>query len=411
MNRPGYYERNTAVFSENLEPSLREKHIQEDQKRMEALIPKIARALPFPKDLPPQATPSEYLQGALKQFIDNVALQYAAAYARQIYHGATSTSNILIDGRFLDFGTAAAVPGYRKIRFIPSDGANGETSNLKSDLIFELLKELRKELPDRLKSGVPSEEVAGQLLDDLFTLHLQEQFLILAGTPKELAPEALSTRDGQEFAKRLINIAQDGNDKIIDGMGDDNPSGTYNLGQVLQSLIKKDVSPPSPMKPADWESLSIQFSKYHNVLTTIAIQHGIAPTTLSRAIEIGVRARNSTMNELRGQNSMWTLLRSQSLRFSSGKDKFAVQNLIDETVERNVHEFKTAPYNIEVATRDDITNGKVTHRILDLKTGHEEIVQSELPGFRAAQKETNRQTPKLRRHLKFIASCVRLLFL
>ena len=163
MNRPGYYERNTAVFSENLEPSLREKHIQEDQKRMEALIPKIARALPFPKDLPPQATPSEYLQGALKQFIDNVALQYAAAYARQIYHGATSTSNILIDGRFLDFGTAAAVPGYRKIRFIPSDGANGETSNLKSDLIFELLKELRKELPDRLKSGVPSEEVAGLL--------------------------------------------------------------------------------------------------------------------------------------------------------------------------------------------------------------------------------------------------------
>ncbi len=55
---------------------------------------------------------SASLDDALNILIDRLACQIAASRVKGIPHGSLTSSNISVDGRFLDFGTITAVPDF-----------------------------------------------------------------------------------------------------------------------------------------------------------------------------------------------------------------------------------------------------------------------------------------------------------
>lgn len=54
------------------------------------------------------------LNTGLRAMAERFAAQVATSFAKRIYHGGLSPSNIALDGKFIDFGTMTTVPAYRR---------------------------------------------------------------------------------------------------------------------------------------------------------------------------------------------------------------------------------------------------------------------------------------------------------
>ena len=393
MVRLAYYERNTGVF-ENMEEALRNYHIQGDQARMEAVIKKFTASLPLPQNLKSGSTLPEYLRAAFFQLVENVALQYASAYVHQLYHGATSTSNMMIDAGFLDFGTSSAVRGFQRLRILDSESPNGDTLNLKTDLLWSILKDLRMELPGALAAHLPSDEEVGKLLDDRFLFYKQQGFLELAGSPRELSHQLALRNEGAALSNTLMQIVKIGNEQIQEG----NESfrsprkGPVDLKRVLELTLRNILPRQNPAEPRIlrqrlmsatlWKELQTNYEAFYKALQIEAKKEGISGPALDKAIRIGVAARTTTLEELRDGKRARDNFAQASRNFLNG-DLFAVQNLIDGIVERSVHEFKREPFVLETADRTGPTRGLSVRHRLDLKTGEETTVSVPLAGVRS----------------------------
>lgn len=60
------------------------------------------------------ASKTEMISLGLRASARRFAAQIASSFARRIFHGALSCSNLALDGRFLDFGVTSYVHGYRR---------------------------------------------------------------------------------------------------------------------------------------------------------------------------------------------------------------------------------------------------------------------------------------------------------
>lgn len=79
---------------------------------------------------------------ALKKLVSVVALQMACSRIKGIPHGSLTSSNISIDGRFLDFGTITAVPDFGNYRLAQGVGAVWDDHQLVKEWLRNLASTL-----------------------------------------------------------------------------------------------------------------------------------------------------------------------------------------------------------------------------------------------------------------------------
>ncbi|USD61666.1 YdiU family protein [Vibrio sp. SCSIO 43140] len=99
--RPAHFERCTFFWPEEKYSYLRDN----DALRVRKTIPYLSKLLLGRLD-------TSSIEETLNNMIDRLACQIAASRVKGIPHGSLTSSNISIDGRFLDFGTITAVPDF-----------------------------------------------------------------------------------------------------------------------------------------------------------------------------------------------------------------------------------------------------------------------------------------------------------
>lgn len=99
--RPAHFERCTFFWPEESYRYLRDN----DANRVRMVVPYLSNLLLGENHKAP-------LGDVLNIMIDRLACQIAASRVKGIPHGSLTSSNISVDGRFLDFGTITAVPDF-----------------------------------------------------------------------------------------------------------------------------------------------------------------------------------------------------------------------------------------------------------------------------------------------------------
>ncbi|WP_240205622.1 protein adenylyltransferase SelO family protein [Vibrio sp. CyArs1] len=99
--RPAHFERCSFFWPEESYKHLRDN----DANRVRKAAPYFSKLLLSGKE-------KASLDNALDKMIDRLACQIAASRVKGIPHGSLTSSNVSVDGRFLDFGTITAVPDF-----------------------------------------------------------------------------------------------------------------------------------------------------------------------------------------------------------------------------------------------------------------------------------------------------------
>ncbi|EKO3570930.1 YdiU family protein [Vibrio metschnikovii] len=99
--RPAHFERCTFFWPEESYRYLRDNDAN-----------RVRKAMPYLSNLLLGKNQNTSLGDTLNIVIDRLACQIAASRVKGIPHGSLTSSNISVDGRFLDFGTITAVPDF-----------------------------------------------------------------------------------------------------------------------------------------------------------------------------------------------------------------------------------------------------------------------------------------------------------
>lgn len=187
---------------------------EKDKRRAAISAEHLLESLPIPEgEVRPTQKGERFVQG-MKEFSRRIAVQYATMHMRRLFHGATSASNIEINGRMIDFGTASAQPAYEKISFLSHVEPFGETFEIKKDLLQRFVQELilsadlEKEVskqfqdPQAWKSELRTELV--KIFSETYELERARQALILSGVPEEIVKGLLKRH--QSLASQLVRL-------------------------------------------------------------------------------------------------------------------------------------------------------------------------------------------------------------
>lgn len=210
--------------------------------RTQQAIQYFLEAFPVGKELA-GAPKSEKVRAAVLKYADTIADVYAAAFARKIYHGATSISNIEVDGRFIDYGTMTTVPDYGRIQRISGADHNGVTTELKSILMLEFLGNLRDHMPKAMGKRLPTNEEMVARFETQYEKSMIREFLSLTGLNDVNVRKVESTKEGALLGKLLEKIAVYGSREVM--AGEETAYLTkFNVNRILVKLAKAtDLDP------------------------------------------------------------------------------------------------------------------------------------------------------------------------
>ncbi|GHD64291.1 protein adenylyltransferase SelO family protein [Jeongeupia chitinilytica] len=188
--RPAHYERATFYRPEEASRPL----LAPDYVRVEKAAQRIHLALPN------QGTDSVHSQ--LAQLFERIARQMASARSLRLVHGAITSSNIAIDGRYIDFGTMTALPDYTNHAVARGFPPFWDDQLQITDLIAQLHFFLQKYRPDL----APASRADSQ---KIFRETLQEEqalaFLRVAGVPRTVLA-LLARHAGEALFDAIRNI-------------------------------------------------------------------------------------------------------------------------------------------------------------------------------------------------------------
>lgn len=116
--RPAHFER-SLYFVPTEEYAA---HLPHDTERCRSATRHLADALPLPlgADRDDLRARGHLLLAGMTELADRFARQLSSAREHRIMHGGLSSSNIALDGRFIDFGSVSHLPGFANTRnFVP----------------------------------------------------------------------------------------------------------------------------------------------------------------------------------------------------------------------------------------------------------------------------------------------------
>lgn len=164
-------------------------------KPSDGLIPdaeRVRRALQSLPDLLPtdgtdaDASPAEQLRHRISLFAKRSARQHAASKAKRLMHGAISPSNILLDGGWVDFGTASAVPGFSQYTIADKQPAFWDDTFAVRATIDQLLSSVQRYGSNDFPSIAADRDALIEYFDVEFQQNLCREFVCLLGFTREL---------------------------------------------------------------------------------------------------------------------------------------------------------------------------------------------------------------------------------
>jgi uncharacterized protein YdiU (UPF0061 family) len=129
---------------------------------------------------------ADWLNHCLREMARRHAIQLAAAHARRIMHGTLGSSNVSVDGRWMDFGTITAVSDYGRLIVGRNDSPDFTQEHHGLALgLRELRFHLRKFLPAPTANGLVSAQELLHLLHETLQRRRAVEMLKLCGIPEQ----------------------------------------------------------------------------------------------------------------------------------------------------------------------------------------------------------------------------------
>lgn len=154
-------------------------------------------------------TPHEALAAGLTEMTRRFAEQMAAAAVKRLMHGTLTSSNICLDGRWIDYSTASALPGYaaRVKRFANVLDEHKNLGNPLTELSFYIgkyLPDLAPPAPDRL----PGAGALVTLYDNQYKEALARRFTGLCGYPPAMTDALWRSSQGRQAMQLLAQAVE-----------------------------------------------------------------------------------------------------------------------------------------------------------------------------------------------------------
>lgn len=277
-----------------------------DVARVRAAIAQLPGLLPSPLQM---EHTWERLESGLHEIAYRYALQCASAHSKRLMHGAINASNIGLDGRWLDYGTATALPSYVNIRShgLPPHLPTLWEEHLRlppvlADLLFYSCKYFPSAPPFHFRKVTA--------LTDWFSrcyeTGLSQSLLLMAGLLWGAPADAIAITDYQKLGRTLLRILRQGTTRrIISGVPDLSIFGESRLGNILVELARWCPLDCCDTRLSEYlpdTSLRSQVIREYNAvlnrLKALAEHKGVRSTSVRRWLTIHAEKMRRTMPEL-----------------------------------------------------------------------------------------------------------------
>ncbi len=224
-----------------------------DAERVRRLIVMLPFLLPTPRTLSEtdlaSATPDYRLVHGLAEVAYRFAEQMAFAHANRLMHGTITSSNICLDGAWIDFNTSSLLPGYGDIEgFRPFTREYEQLKHELDALLFYVNKYFHNERADSVP--LPNGTWLSNIYHEMVESELTINFVMLCGFPRSMIE--VVARDPQArvelYALRqcMMRLSRLGHDRWRPHARyprDRKGFGTFNLGDICLELHRQRISP------------------------------------------------------------------------------------------------------------------------------------------------------------------------
>jgi hypothetical protein len=328
---------------------------------------RLSQALPVPREKLPHE-PHAKLIAQFQEYVTRMARQNAAAFAKKLYHGATSQSNYDISGKFLDYGTMTAQPGYGKIKIIDAVAAFGDQQDSKEILIESFINGLPEKQRTILK---PELKNFLDLFKATYELSIQREMLLLAGFPKVIVQELMKSKHSVtslRLAKAVLNVATKNPFKGNVDQTMPEKTTAYLLQEIIPELINSGLG-KNPLKLKDLlnnDELRTELVEALREVWPIALRaaesEGVSALNLSRYMSEASAHRNSNTPELYRPN-LQVINRNLVDDYIKTGDRTKVWDSISAVLKAATRNLKSKdPFEIVLSqTEDPILGYKITY--------------------------------------------------
>lgn len=197
-------------------------------------------------ELPPHQRPTkENVELLISEMLRRHAMQLACARARRIMHGSLTSSNITVNGGWIDYGSISTVSDYGPVHiprgaphFMKEEALIHETLN---DLSFYL----NKYLGFQLAGSKLSSEVLWEKFEVEFRHHQVIEFLVLIGMPRRFATEHIASAACVEMYRLISKVVARNQSAPFTILSSDNnmvqtmpPAfGRYPLNPLIRAVV------------------------------------------------------------------------------------------------------------------------------------------------------------------------------
>jgi hypothetical protein len=297
---------------------------------------------------------AERISAGLNVYVDRVARQYAAAFARRLYHGATSESNIELGGRFIDYGTETALPGYGKLQVLDHIDPAGTTKGLRVYLVGRVVAGIRDKIPKSIAKLVPGIHTLVARFTAAYNDALSREFVDLTGVPSEIAASLARSEEASALGKLLPTVAVIGAQEVIGKYSVPDRITRYDLSAILVRLaalrstdekvvaerLKTEITEPDDAPVA--HELAQAYARYMGLVVARAESRGIAPDELWRDIEENAARRNRSLSgayRWKMMDENFALIKE----YMKNPDPAMIQDAIDARIAQNQRRAATFP--------------------------------------------------------------------
>jgi hypothetical protein len=280
--RPAHFER--AMM--HRPPAHVARALPPDPARVRAAVRALPDLLPLPDREAERLAPAERLELGALEMARRFAEQGAAAKSKRLIHGNISPSNLCLDGRWIDFGSVTALPGWGDVG---GYGPFWDDSEPYVNIFTTVCFNLGKYLPPG-EARLPRRDA---LIDEYTRVHarsLERRFVALTGVPFELLEGEEGRAERSQLWRTLHLIATSGHGAPFEGHPDDDSAfGRYRLGSALVAAARWWDTPDCDrrLRPhlSSAELRSRLLAAYGPVLEAarrVAAGRGVSPPALRR---------------------------------------------------------------------------------------------------------------------------------
>ncbi len=356
-----------------------DRNAAEDRKRLAETTKNLLKNLPYPADFVAKddadALRTGFLEGTRRE-----AITQAEMFAKRLYFGSNSPSNLELKGRRLDLGDHTSVMSYTKIYRLDDESPFGETEEFKV-VQEDFRKSLLATAPAHLKSAVPTHEEMVVHFDAAFTSQRAIEMLKLSGAPPELLTRASNNQTMKLAADKILEVAMAGNTKkVFMTHSTYENTSLYNLGRVLILLADNAHLPRAQLTQVLAQeiksdlnlrsSLAQAYLNFRSEMTFLAKFKNIAQKNLDTYFREASRVRNRDRASLVRGDARWAELWSVTDRALRTMDGSITQKYIETQIANNQISFKDAkPFRLVLKQTKNAAEGWLEREELDLKSG------------------------------------------